>query len=79
MVWLTATFLCTIAFGSTASPPTSLPPLVETAVRESQALPLHDRIDVISKSLLGRTYRLDPMGEGVLPDTATLVQYEALD
>ena len=79
MVWLTATFLCTIAFGSTASPPSSLPPLVETAVRESRALPLPERIDIISKSLLGLTYRLDPMGEGVLPDTDPLVQYEAFD
>ena len=79
MVWLTATFLCTIAFGSTTSPPTSLPPLVEAAVRESQSLPLNDRIDIISRSLLGRAYRLDPMGEGVPPDADPLVQYEAFD
>lgn len=74
MIWLFATLSYTTAFGTPLPPP-----VVEQAVRESQQLPLHERIDRISRSLLGRAYRLDPMGEGIPPDTDPMVQYEAFD
>jgi hypothetical protein len=77
MIWLLATFSSTISLG--APLPSRPPSAVEQAVRESRQQELHERIDVISKSLLGRDYRLDPMGEGVAPDDDPIVQYEAFD
>ena len=74
MIWLFATFSYTTALGTPLPPP-----LVEQAVRESHQQPIHERINLISKSLLGRAYRIDPMGEGVPPDTDPMVQYEAFD
>lgn len=57
----------------------SLPPNLETAVHASRALTSAQRIDQLSGVLLGAQYALDPLGEGVAPDTDPMVRYDAFD
>lgn len=41
--------------------------------------PLAERIDAISAALRGQAYRLDPLGEGRVPDPDPLVRYDVFD
>jgi len=57
-----------------------LPPdTVRRRVKESQHLPLPDRLEAISRALLGTPYRIDPLGEGIAPDPDPFVRYDAFD
>lgn len=73
MLWLT--LVASTLFAHAATPPAAF----TAAVEESRRLPLAQRIDNISKSLLGVAYALDPMGEGQPPDTDPIVQYHHFD
>ena len=48
-------------------------------VRTSQSLPLPERLDRISEALLGVGYSIDPLGEGISPDTDPFTRYDTFD
>lgn len=68
-----------------APPPTGwaglglIPPEVAAAARDAASLPLPDRMAAISRTLLGRPYLADPLGEGAPPDADPLVRYDVFD
>lgn len=55
------------------------PPAVQQAVEQTRDEPLAERIDAISRSLLGVDYVLDPNGEGEGIDPDPAVRYDAFD
>lgn len=56
------------------------PPIgVLEALDANRGRPLPDRIDAVSKALLGVDYQIDPLGEGVGYDTDPIVRYDAFD
>jgi hypothetical protein len=56
-----------------------LPPELAAIAREVATRPLPERVDAISKALLGRPYLLDPLGEGAPPDPDPIARYDAFD
>lgn len=57
----------------------SMPPEVQHAVTSSADRPLVERMQAISKAMVGQPYRLDPLGEGKAPDLDPMVRYDAYD
>ena len=57
----------------------SPPPHVESVAETSRLLPTAQRVEAISGAMLGAQYALDPLGEGVAPDTDPFVRYDAFD
>jgi len=56
-----------------------IPDEVRAAIEASANLPLPERLRAISEPMLGKPYALDPLGEGVEPDTDPKVRYDAFD
>ncbi len=57
----------------------AIPSDILTAVEQTAHLPLSERLQAISKPMLGKPYALDPLGEGVEPDTDPKARYDAYD
>lgn len=56
-----------------------MPDAVRDAAVGAIALPLPERIDAVSRSMLNVPYVNDPLGEGTGPDPDPLVRYDAFD
>ena len=56
-----------------------MPPAVEEAVTSSAHRPLVERMQAISKTMIGQPYQLNPLGEGKAPDMDPIVRYDAYD
>ena len=57
----------------------AIPEEVLAAARGAAGLSLPERMERVSRALLGRPYVSDPMGEGVLPDADPIARYDAFD
>jgi len=57
----------------------TIPDDVLAAAREARHLPLADRMEAVSRVLLGRPYVADPMGEGHGFDADPVARYDAFD
>ena len=57
----------------------TLPEAVREAAVDSRNLPLAERIDRVSESMLGHPYVNDPLGEGRGVDRDPPVRYDAYD
>lgn len=57
----------------------AIPDDVLAAARDARHLPLPDRMEAVSRVLLGRPYVADPMGEGTGYDADPVARYDAFD
>ncbi len=62
-----------------AQPVQAIPPEVKQAVADTAQAPLVTRMEIISKTMVGQPYVLDPLGEGEVPDADPMVRYDAYD
>ena len=76
VIWL---LMATAATAADVAPLGEMPEQVRETAERVRPLPLVERIDAVSASMLGVPYVGDPLGEGREPDLDPLVRYDAFD